>query len=128
MSKDVNFHDKYQKIEREIKSRADDDGDIYVPNLEPEGPVDYVLICMEPSRGRWARTAEEAKLKVDAGFRNFIFSIETSILHYCVRRYLCESTQRYHITDLSKGAMFVEKARNARIDRYYRWYTLLNKA
>jgi hypothetical protein len=31
-----------------------------------------VFVCMEPSLGRWARSADEAKSKVDAGFRNFL--------------------------------------------------------
>ena len=80
---------------------------------------------MEPSLGWWARTADHAKARVEAGFRNFLFSIEDFILHFCVRRYLCESEQRYHITDISKGAMLVHRAGLARSQRYDRWYGLL---
>jgi len=110
-----------------MKALAEDDGDVFLPNPEPEGPVDYVFICMEPSLGRWARSAEEAETKVDAGFRNFVFSTEDFILHFCIRRYLCESIQRYHITDFSKGSMLVERAGLARIQRYDRWYALLRE-
>jgi hypothetical protein len=104
-----------------------DDGDVILPNPEPEGPVHYVLICMEPSLGRWARSADEARSKVSAGFRSFVFSIEDFILHFSVRRFPCEPAQRYHITDLSKGAMLVDRAGLARVQRYDRWYALLQE-
>ena len=115
----------YRELEERMKALAEADCNVFLPNPEPLGPVDYVLICMEPSFGRWARTADEARSKVEAGFRNFLSSIEVSILHFCVRRYLCEPEQRYHITDLSKGAMLVNRAGLARIQRYHKWYPLL---
>lgn len=121
------FHAAYRELEERMRERAEIDGDIFLPNLEPEGPVNYVLVCMEPSLGRWARSPEEARSKVKAGFRNFLPSDETSILHFSIRRYLCESAQRYHITDLSKGAMLVDRAGLAREERYDRWYSLLQK-
>ena len=74
----------------------------YLPNPEPLGAAQYVLICMEPSLGRWANTAEHARSRVEAGFRNFLFSIEDFIFHFCVRRYLCRPEERYHVTELSK--------------------------
>lgn len=110
-----------------MKTLAQAEGDVFLPNPEPQGSVEYVLICMEPSLGRWARNADEATSRVEAGFRNFIFSIEDFILHFCVRRYLCGAEQRYHITDLSKGAMLVEHARIARGERYDMWYALLEE-
>ena len=127
MRVDGSFQTAYRDLEGRMKALAEADGDVFLPNPEPEGPVDYVFICMEPSLGRWARSPEEAKSKVDAGFRNFLFSTEISILHFCIRRYLCEFTQRYHITDFSKGAMLVERANLARIQRYDRWYELLQE-
>ena len=93
-----------------MKALAESEGDVFLPNTEPEGPVQYVLICMEPSLGRWARSADEARSKVEAGFRNFLFSMEDFILHFCARLYLCKPKERYHITDLSKGAMLVKRA------------------
>jgi hypothetical protein len=66
-------------------------------------------------------------LRVEAGIRNFLFSIEDFILHFCVRRYLCGPAERYHITDFSKGAMLVDRAHLARIQRYDRWYPLLQE-
>lgn len=125
MKIDEGFRDAYQALEARMKVLAKEDGDVYLPNLQPLGPVEYVFVCMEPSLGRWARSPDEARLKVEAGFRNFISSIENFILHFCIRQYLCEPTQRYHMTDISKGAMFVEKAGVARTQRYNRWYGLL---
>ncbi len=52
-----------------------------------------------------------------SGFRNFLFSIEDFILHFCAR-YLCEPAERYHITDVSKGAMLVNRAGSSRYQRY----------
>lgn len=124
---DGSFHAAYREIEERMRALAEEDGNVFLPNPEPEGPVNYVLICMEPSLGRWARSAEQARSKVEAGFRNFLPSDETSILHFCIRRYLCQSGQRYHITDLSKGAMLVNRAGLARTQRYDRWYALLQE-
>jgi hypothetical protein len=121
------FRLAYRALEVRMKALAEAEGDVFLPNPEPKGPVAYVLICMEPSLGRWARTAEEARLRVQEGFRNFLSSVEDFILHYSVRHYLCRANQRYHITDLSKGAMLVERAKVARAERYNRWYGLLEE-
>src|SRR5579862_8434175 len=127
MRVDGDFQAAYRELKGRMMACAEADGHPFLPNPEPEGPVDYVFICMEPSLGRWARTAEEAKSKVDAGFRNFLSSTETFILHFCIRRYLCESTKRYHITDFSKGAMLVKGAEQERTQRFDRWYPLLQE-
>ena len=119
------FRTKYLEVEAQLQARAEADGDVFLPNPVPPGPVDYVFICMEPSLGRWARTAEDADEKVQAGFRNFGSSVEDFILHFSIIEYLCEPGQRYHITDVSKGAMLVERARDERVARYDRWYSLL---
>jgi hypothetical protein len=122
---DEGFRAAYRELEARMKILAEADGDVFLPNPEPLGPVEYVFVCMEPSLGRWARSADEARSKVEAGFQNFISSIEDFIFHFCIQQYLCEPTQRYHITDLSKGAMLVERAGVARTQRYDRWYGLL---
>lgn len=127
MQRDPSFRAAYQELEARMKVLAERDGDIFLPNPEPEGRVDYLLICMEPSLGRWASSAEEARSRVESGFRNFLSSIEDFILHFCVRRYLCSPAERYHMTDFSKGAMRVERAGLDRILRYNRWYSLLRE-
>ena len=124
---DESFHTAYRELEERMKVLAEADGDVFLPNPEPSGTVQYILICMEPSLGRWARSADDARLRVEAGFRNFLFSIEDFILHFCVRRWLCGPAERYHITDFSKGAMLVDYAGFARTQRYDRWYSLLQQ-
>jgi len=117
----------YLDLERRMKALAEADGDVYLPNPQPTARVDYILVGMEPSLGHWARSAEEARARVALGFRNFLTDIEPMLLHFSVRRFLCEKGQRYHITDFSKGAMLVEHAGAARASRYDRWYELLQE-
>lgn len=119
------FKTAYSALERRMRALAEAEGDVYLPNPEPAGPVDYMLICMEPSLGGWARSADEARARVDAGFRNFLAGLEPMLLHFCVRRFLCAPGQGYYITDLSKGAMPVKRAGVARAERYRRWFSLL---
>lgn len=121
------LHAQYRELEARMKALAESDGDVCLPNPEPVGPVHYVFVCMEPSLGKWAGEADQLRARVDAGSRNFVSSIEDFLLHFSVRHYLCDQGERYHITDLSKGAMAVERAGIARTERYDRWYELLHE-
>jgi hypothetical protein len=123
----LNFAAQMRDIEREFAGAAAIDDDVYLPNFTPSGPVDAILIGMEPSLGRWARTPADATAKIAAGFRNFMWSPEDFILHYAVRRFLCSGSATYHVTDISKGAMTVKKAHSGRRARYERWLPLLVK-
>jgi len=117
------FHFAYRSLEQEMKDQAEGDGCVFLPSAAPAGPVDYVLICMEPSLG--STSADHVREHVEAGGRNFLSSIEDFILHFSARNYLCGPTQRYHVTDWSKGAMRVAVARAARDQRYTKWYPFL---
>src|SRR5687767_1320499 len=123
----ASFSARMRALEEEFAQAAAVDGDVYLPNFTPSGPVDAVLIGMEPSLGWWARTPSEAAAKIAAGFRNFMWSPEDFILHYAARRSLCSPGGTYHITDISKGAMTVEMAHIDRRARYARWAQLLDK-
>lgn len=127
MRTDIDFKTAYRALENRMEARAEADGDVFVPSPSPARPVECVLLCMEPSLGCWAHNAAEAKSKVKAGFRNFLFSIEDFILHFCARHYLCSNLENYYMTDLSKGAMLVQHASLDRPDRYDRWYSLLEE-
>ena len=127
MQFDHDFSTAYRELNERMKHLAESDGDVYVPNPEPASPVQHVMVCMEPSMGRWARSPADARAKVEAGFRNFLYSIEDFILHMAARRYLCGAAQNYYITDFSKGAMLVERANLARTERFSRWYGLLRE-
>lgn len=119
------FAAQYAVLEERFRQQAESDGDVFLPNAPPAGPVDYVLIASEPSLKRWAQSPQEAEDKISRGFRNFLFYIEVFIVHFCVREYLCSPGQTYHITDLSKGAMTVSTANRDRWERFDRWYPLL---
>ena len=122
----MSFHDAYHDLEDCFRALAVADGDIYLPNVEPSGPVRYVFIAMEPSLGRWAKSdAQVAREKVEAGFRNFVADEvgDVVLLHHAIRQYL--GTENYHITDFSKGAMLVKHAKRDRKKRYDDWYPLL---
>ena len=125
MCTDSMFRSKYQMLESLMKAQAETDGKIFLPNLAPSSPVDYVFVCMEPSLGRWGPTHEVAVERIDAGFRNFMYSLEDFIFHYCANQYLCSRDQRYFVTDVSKGAMLVNHAVATRAERYNRWHSLL---
>lgn len=121
----MTFRERVRDLERRFSSLAERDGSVYLPNFMPTGPVDYVLIGMEPSLGAWGPRPAEARAKIAAGFRNFMWSLEDFILHTSARQYLCEPGQTYHLTDISKGAMLVERANLDRAARYARWFPLL---
>jgi hypothetical protein len=123
----MSFALQMRDLEQKFAATAAIDGDVYLPNFTPSGPVDAVLIGMEPSLGWWAPTSAKATAKIAAGFRNFMWSPEDFILHYTARRFLCSAGETYHITDISKGAMTVDKAHVDRRARYARWAVLLDE-
>jgi hypothetical protein len=116
------FHDRYRVLEDQFREQADADGAVYLPNVEPLGPVSYVFVTMEPSLRGWARNTDDARAKVERGFRNFARDDGPLLLQHAIRRYLSDS---YHLTDLSKGAMLVADAGAERKARYRRWHPLL---
>ena len=119
----MSFSDQYAELEAKFKEQVErDDRDFglrsrYLPNIAPQGRVDYILIAMEPSSGENTECLDN--------FRNFSASIEDFILHYCVNKYLCKGDRTYYLTDLSKGAMLTSQAEVSRRCRYKRWYSLL---
>jgi hypothetical protein len=116
------FHDRYRALEDQFRAQAEADGAAYLPNVEPLGPVSYVFLTMEPSLS-WAVNPDDALAKVARGFRNFARDDGPLLLQHAIRRYL--GTDSYHLTDLSKGAMWVADADAEREARYERWHSLL---
>ena len=56
----MTFEEAYSALEDDFRRRVEGDKHsgmkcIFLPNVEPTAPVDYVLVGMEPSLGRWAR-------------------------------------------------------------------------
>lgn len=128
MRSQASFGFQYQRLEKEMQRQAEADGAIFLPNVEPDRPVDYIFICMEPSLVRWARDSPAcAKARVEAGFRNFLPSDDVALLHFCIQKYLHCRPGHYHITDVSKGAMKVQDAGREREARWDNWFPLLQE-
>ena len=131
----MTFDQVYRKLEEEFRQRVEDDNkrwrfeSILLPNVEPAGPVDYVLIGMEPSLGGFAKGKGVARIAyaqslIDEGFRNFC---GVWILHHPVRNYLCPDGETYYVTDLAKGAMLTNQKGDESEKKYDEWYPLLEK-
>lgn len=123
----------YSELAERFKCEAEKEGSIYLPSIRPEGRVDFVLIGMEPSLKRWAKGSDEAMRKNDArekvkqGFKDFMYSLDDFILHYCVMQYMCSDGLSYYVTNLAKGAMSVNEAKQDPRGRYERWFPLLKR-
>ena len=130
----MTFKEAYGLLEGEFRKRVENDRQsgkkcVFLPNIEPPGPVDYILIGMEPSLGGWTRgkgcdLLKDAQSKIDEGFRNFC---GVWLLHYPVRNYLCQGGESYYVTDLAKGAMLTNQKDAGSEKKYDDWYPLLEK-
>ena len=126
----MNFDDAYRQLEDEFKKRVVEDRkqwkveSVYLPNVAPKAPVDYVLIGMEPSLKGWAKDIPDAQEKICKGFRNF-YSVWQ--LHFAISEYLCRTGETCYITDLSKGAMATNSPGAGNKEKYQAWYPLLER-
>ena len=128
----MTFQQRYEALERKFKARVKKDNEgltkddphrsVYLPNLAPQGRVDFVLVAMEPSTGGGAGELKQGKAFSP---KNFTGSVEDFTLHFCVKEYLCAGVKSYYLTDLSKGAMRTREAPHKREERYQEWYPLL---
>ena len=130
----MTFEQAYEELKNKFRERVEDDrvkgiDSVFLPNMEPAGPVDYILIGMEPSLGNWSGRKEQdpdermrtAKEKIDNGFRNFC---GVWILHHPVKKYLCRDDETYYVTDLAKGAMLTNSPGAGDKRKYQDWYAL----
>ena len=121
-----------KQVERDRK-RPTCDNIVYLPQFtRPSRPVDYIFIAMEPAlKTTYAGNPPKRKdgeAAVKKGYRSFMpGSLGVCILHYCAKKYLCTGGQTYYITDMSKGAMPVDKANSDREERWEEWFPLLKK-
>ena len=125
----MSFREHYKRLEVEFSQRVEEDKglgieSIFLPNIEPTGPVDYVLVGMEPSLGGWADDLDEARKRIDGGFRNY-HGVWT--LHCPIKHFLCQDGQSYYLTDLAKGAMRTKAPGAGNTDKYERWYPLFER-
>ena len=125
----MTFKQAYKSLEEDFSQRVEEDKSlgiesIFLPNIEPDGPVDYVLVGMEPSLGTWGKDSRQAREKIDGGFRNFC---GVWILHCPVRNYLCRNGETYYLTDLARGAMPPNSPHAGNDKKYERWYPLFER-
>ena len=127
----MTFEAAFRKLEEKFESMVEEENkkygaeSIFLHNVAPLGPVDFVLIGAEPSRGSWGRTDEEAREKIAKGFRNFGGCRRCEPLHYCVDEFLCRGSGSYYLTDLAKGAVSGTVSWQEGLQKYERWYGLL---
>ena len=125
------FESAYRKLKLRFEKMVERDNrlhgakSVFLPNVAPLAPVDFVLIGSEPSRARWAPTDEKARENIANGFRNFGGCKRCKPLHYCVDRWLCQGSGSYYMTDLAKGAVFGSVPWPENWEKYERWYPLL---
>jgi hypothetical protein len=112
------------QIIRRFKEKHPNLNMVYLPNVSQERKVRNIFVTMEPSLGLWAKTEKEGKKKVGVGFRNFLFSVEDMILHFCASEYL---EGEYRITDVSKIATSTKDAGKIRKEAWAKQRDLLNK-
>ena len=125
----MNFREAYKKLEENFRHQVEEDKklgieSIFLPNMVPKAPVDYVLIGMEPSLLGFARSLDDAEEKIDKGYRNFC---GVWAIHFPVKNYLLLDGQTYYVTDLAKGSMPTNSTGAGRLDKYERWFPLLEK-
>lgn len=130
----ITFQLRYAALEGKFKAQIKEDNkcferkglqpSYYLPNNEPDGKVEFVLVGMEPS-GSADKSDPSLCHEKPVCPRNFSCSVEDFILHFCIRKYLCSDGQRYHITDIAKGGMPTSQARKTAGERWKQWCPLL---
>lgn len=130
----MTFQQRYAALEDEFRGQIKQDNEwfkskgmqrsYYLPNIEPEGPADFILVGMEPS-GSADESDPSLCHEKPVCPRNFSCSIEDFILHFCIRKYLFADKQTYHITDVAKGGMPTQQAHKTAGKRWEEWYPLL---
>ena len=129
----TDFESAYRQLELRFEHMVQKDnevydaGSLYLPNVAPLAPVDFVLIGSEPSRGTWGQTDAKAHESIAKGFRNFGGCKRCEPLHYCVDEFLCQGSGSYYLTDLAKGAVSGVVPWRKAWEKYERWYCLLRE-
>ena len=127
------IRDRAHAIERVVQKWG-----VYLPCVEPESQVDYVLVGMEPS-SEWYKCIEHGEKMVAEGFRNFhgprdeeerlaLYAGNDRLAFFIlsIEHYLRQPGEKtYHLTDIAKGAVSGEVAALDRERRYREWYPML---
>ncbi len=118
----------FNELEEQFKKMAEAEGSVYVPTVQyPQKPVKYLILGQESALA-WAikdtkNDIDLAKRRVADGFHAGARAIGPLLMHYYVRKNLCEAGE-YCYTNIAKGAMKTEKADLAKQKRWLNWYPL----
>ena len=131
----MTFGQAYSDLEDKFKSMVDLDDrchdikSLFLPNVEPTGQVDYVLVGMEPGLSGCDKDFETARKKIAEGkCENWGRCPQTSTLVFAVWKYLCgKDKTKYYFTDLAHGSMKAGSKGAKDQDKYERWYPLLEE-
>ena len=131
----MTFARAYRELEYKFKARVDLDKHIhgiesvFLPNVRPKGPVDFVLVGMEPGLSGCDKDFETAKKKIAGGqCENWGACPQTNTLVFAVWKYLCgEDKTKYYFTDLAHGSMKAGSKGTKDPSKYERWYPLFEE-
>ena len=131
----MTFAQAYRELECKFKARVDLDKHIhgiesvFLPNVEPTGQVDYVLVGMEPGLSGCDKDFETAKQKIAKGkCENWGRCPQTNTLVFAVWKYLCDKDKAtYYFTDLAHGTMKAGSKGAKDPSKYERWFPLLEE-
>ena len=131
----MTFAQAYSELEDKFKSMVDLDDrchdikSLFLPNVEPTGQVDYVLVGMEPGLSGCDKDFETARKKIaDGKCENWGRCPQTSTLVFAVWKYLCdEDKATYYFTDLAHGSMKAGSKGTKDPSKYERWFPLLKE-
>ena len=109
----MTFAQAYSELEDKFKAMVYKDkhshgiDSVFLPNVEPTGQVDYVLVGMEPGLSGCDKDFETAKQKIAEGkCENWGRYPQENTLVFAVWKYLCdEDKATYYFTDLAHGSM-----------------------
>jgi len=113
---------KWAELVQDFRKRVEEDKkyfncwSVYVklPEICPQ--PEYCLIGMEPGAGNDREKPE---------YRNFLASKGDFIINYCAYHYLGSEGFNYQITDMAKGSIEIENAKDTRPERCKIWLPLL---
>ena len=131
----MTFAQAYSELEDKFKAMVDLDNrchdikSLFLPNVEPTGQVDYVLVGMEPGLSGCDKDFETAKQKIAEGkCENWGRYPQENTLVFAVWKYLCdEDKATYYFTDLAHGTMKAGSKGTNDPSKYERWFPLLEE-
>ena len=129
----MTFEQAYKELEDKFRWMVGKDEicygikSVFLPNIRPPGPVDYVIVGMEPGLNRM--NFETASTKIaDGKFKNWGARPQKSTLVFAVWKYLCDKDQtKYYFTDLAHGAMPAGTRGTNNRGKYRRWFPLFEE-